>query len=211
MGIYVFKVRSLVEALHRHCYAGSGFDFGFHVIPSLVDSRRVYAYEFCDEETGAPRYWRDVGTIDSYYNTSMDMLRTQPLFDLWSNTLPRDAALGRPSIDPGTRVSHTMLCDGAEVAQGAEIEDCVLMPGSAVDRGARLRRVIVDEGVQIPAGFAAGWDMEADRQDHIVSPGGVVVISHAPRGAHIVPEREQVSAPFRRKTNAPVRSRREGA
>ena len=211
MGIYVFKVQALVEALHRHCYAGSGFDFGFHIIPSLIDSRRVYAYEFCDEATGVPRYWRDVGTIDSYYNASMDLLRAQPPFDLWSGALPRDEALGRPSIDPGARVSHAMACDGVEVANGAEVEDCVLMPGSKVNRGARLRRVIVDEGVQIPEGFTAGWDTEVDRRDHIVSPGGIVVISHAPHPARIHPVREQASAPARRESNTPVRSRREGA
>ena len=211
MGIYVFKVQVLVDALHRHCNAGSGFDFGFHIVPSLIDSRRVYTYNFCDEATGVPLYWRDVGTIDSYYSASMDLLRAQPPFDLWSGTLPRDESLGRPSVDSAARVSHTMLCDGVRVAEGAEIEDCVLMPGSTIGRGARLRRVIVDEGVQIPEGFRAGWDMEADRQDHIVSPGGIVVISHAPRPAPMRPVREQVSAPARRESDTPVRSRQEGA
>src|SRR6185436_15175324 len=74
MGIYVFKVRALVEALHRHCRAGSGFDFGHDIVPSLIDSRRVYACEFRDDVTGGPGYWRDVGTIDSYYNACMDLL-----------------------------------------------------------------------------------------------------------------------------------------
>jgi glucose-1-phosphate adenylyltransferase len=213
MGIYVFKVQALVEALHRHCYMGSGYDFGHDIIPSLIESRRVCAYDFRDEATGGPRYWRDVGTIDSYYSASMDLLRAEPPFDLWSDALPRDSALARPAVSPSSRVSHTMISDGVEVNDAAEIEDCVLMPGVKVSRGARLRRVIVDEGVTIPEGFTGGWDMEADRLHHIVSPGGVVVVSHAPHLPDDVQvRRERVFAPGRRETGTPVvRSRRPGA
>ena len=211
MGIYVFKVQALVDALHQHCYAGAGFDLGYHVIPSLIDSKPVYAYDFSDEATGEPRYWRDVGTLDSYYHASMDLLRDNPPFDLWAGTLPRDTGLRPPMVSPSARVSHSMLCDGVEVGDGAKVEDCVLMPGAKVHCGARLRRVIVDEGVDIPEGFSAGWDTNADRLHHIVSPGGVVVVNHVPHAARIHPTRERVSAPAHRKPDPTVKLRREGA
>jgi glucose-1-phosphate adenylyltransferase len=212
IGIYLFKVPTLVEALHRHCYMGSGYDFGFHVVPSLIDSKRVYAFEFCDEATGGPRYWRDVGTIDSYYNAAIDLLRLPPPFDLWSDGLPRDGALAPPAISRSAHVSRTLLSDGVAVDDAVEIEDCVLMPGAKVSRGARLRRVIVDEGVQIPEGFTAGWDMEIDRLHHIVSPGGVTVVSHAPHPARVHVKRERVVMPGRREADTPIgRSRRQGA
>ncbi len=212
MGIYVFKVQALVEALHLHCSAGSGFDFGHDIIPTMIASRKVFAFEFRDEATGNPAYWRDVGTIDSYYNATMDLLRVQRPFDLSSGFVPRDETLPPAMVVPSARVSHTMLCDGAEVNDAAEIADCVLMPGSKVGRGARLRRVIVDEGVQIPEGFTAGWDTEVDRLSHIVSPGGVAVVSHAPQPARVHVQRERTVMPGRRESSTPIaRPPREGA
>jgi glucose-1-phosphate adenylyltransferase len=213
MGIYVFRVEALIDALHRYCYAASGFDFGHHIIPAMIESGKVFACEFRDETTGNPCYWRDAGTIDSYYNASMDLLRVvPPPFDLWSGFVPRDASLPPATVVPSARVSHTMLCDGVEVGDAAEIAECVLMPGSKVGRGARLRRVIVDEGVQIPEGFTAGWDAEVDRLDHIVSPGGVVVVSHAPQPARVHVKREQTVMQGRRESSTPIaRPRRESA
>jgi glucose-1-phosphate adenylyltransferase len=212
MGIYVFKVHALVEALHRHCSAGLGFDFGQHVIPGMVESRKVFAYDFRDPATRLPLYWRDVGTIDSYYSANMDFLRVQRPFDLWSGTLPRDPGLSPAMVVPSGRVSHTMICDDVEVGEEAEISDCVLMPGSKIGRGARLRRVIVDEGVQIPDGFTAGWDAEIDRTSHILSPGGVAVVSHAPRSARVHVQRERTILPSRRESSTPIaRPPREGA
>jgi len=207
MGIYLFKVQALVEALHRHCYTGTGYDFGYHIVPSLIDSARVYAYDFC-VEAGTPRYWRDVGTIDSYYNASMDFLQCPPPISV--SGLPRDTACGPPTVSGTSHVSHSVLCDGVEVGDAVEIEDCVLMPRAKVSRGARLRRVIVDEGVQIPEGFNAGWDMEVDRLHHIVSPGGVVVVSHVPHPARIQIRRERSVTAGNRVPDVQVRSRREG-
>jgi glucose-1-phosphate adenylyltransferase len=176
----------------------------------MIETRRVHAYDFWDETSSRSLYWRDVGTLDSYYSASMEMLGAQPPFDLWSASFPRDAALARPAISPSSRVSRTMLCDGSEVDDAAEIEDCVLMPGAKVNRGSRLRRVIVDEGVQIPEGFTAGWDLEVDRLHHIVSPGGVVVVSHVPHSARVQIKRERTTLPGWRESESPAPSTGDG-
>jgi glucose-1-phosphate adenylyltransferase len=195
MGVYVFKVQPLIEALRHHCHAGEGFDFGFHIVPSMAESKRVFAYDFCEETTGNPRYWRDVGTIDSYFNACMDTLRDPPPFDLQAQVLPRDGALAPARISRSATVSHSMVCDDVEVDDASEIEDCVLMPGAKIGRGARLRRVIVDEGVHIPEDFTAGWNMEIDGLHHIVSPGGIVVVSHAPNPARVHVKHERTIVP----------------
>jgi glucose-1-phosphate adenylyltransferase len=176
MGIYVFRVQTLMEALRRSSANGSGFDFGYQIIPSLIETGRVFGHNFCDQNSGRACYWRDVGGLDSYYAASMDFLGPNP---------PFNPLVIRPSISKisgGGRISHTALCGDVRIEGNVEIEDSILMPRVRVGAGVRLRRTIVDEGVHLPENFTAGWDVEADSQHHIVSPGEVVVISHTPRG-----------------------------
>jgi glucose-1-phosphate adenylyltransferase len=200
MGIYVFKVQTLVEALHRHCYSGTGYDFGYHVVPSLVDSARVFAYNFYDDESGTPHYWRDVGSIDNYYQANMDFLQPGRPFDLHGS-----------AQDSNCGIVNTATCGGVQINDSVEIHDSVLMPDVQVGRGTRLRKVIVDEGVQIPEGFIAGWDVQEDRLHHIVSLGGIVVVNHAPpllpriRARH-----EKTITPGRRESESPARAKPPG-
>jgi glucose-1-phosphate adenylyltransferase len=218
MGVYVFKVRALVEALRHFCDAGTGFDFGYHIIPAMVLAGNVFADDFCNEVTGAPSYWRDIGTIDSYYDASMDLLRPTADFNPYRENLPSNVG-PQPVLSfrgDRTHIEGTMICDGVQLANDVEIEDSVLLPNVIVGQGARLRRVIVDEGIQIPAGFSAGWDLEADRANHIVSLGGVVVVSHAPslsgrfrRERTLIPQRRPSTAPST--SSNPARPRPGGA
>ena len=171
MGVYVFNAALLVQTLMENCESAFGYDFGHHVVPSLIGAARVYAFDFRDDARDAPRYWRDIGTIDSYYDASMDVARGKaPLNSL---SLPES----RASISASSRVSESVLSAGVRVEQDASVVDSVLLPGVFVGRGARLRHAIIEEGVQIPAGFRAGWDFEHDRKHHTVSRNGVVVIS----------------------------------
>jgi glucose-1-phosphate adenylyltransferase len=183
MGVYVFKMQALVEILHNNCNNGSGYDFGHHVIPSLIGSARVYAYDFRDEALKTPCYWRDIGTIDSYYAACMDFSSPNPPFDPYGNC-GRDYGHATPpvaSLSGDAFVSRTMLSAGVRIEGNSAIEDSVLMPGARVGEGARLRRAIIEENVQIPSGFIVGWDLEEDRMCHVVSPGGVVVVSRTPQ------------------------------
>lgn len=185
MGVYAFKRDVLIRSLIENCDGAFGYDFGHHVIPSLIDRARVYAYDFRDEIKDLPRYWRDIGTIDSYYNASMDLVRPGASF----NPCINDGWHSQPALSLQTaacvcgsaRVSQSVLSCGVRIEQDASVEDSVLMPRVRVGRGARIRRAIIEEGVHIPADFRVGWDMEQDRKHHTVSPAGVVVVSETPK------------------------------
>jgi glucose-1-phosphate adenylyltransferase len=158
MGVYVFNTRVLVESLMENCSEGSGYDFGHNIIPSLIPSGSVYAFDFRDDVQDAPKYWRDIGTIDSYYQASMDFVRHSA---------------------SASQVTKTVISPGVRIQEGAIVDQCVLMPGASVGRGAALRRVIVEEGVEIPEGAQIGFDIKEDRKQYVVSSSGVVVVSEA--------------------------------
>jgi glucose-1-phosphate adenylyltransferase len=183
MGIYVFRMQTLLESLHATCGRGR-FDFGHDVLPWLLHSARMYAHDFRDEVLGAPNYWRDIGSIDAYYEASMDLSRPNPPSDLQSFGLPGRAA-AMPSMTAGknARVWRTMVCRGVRIEEGAEVEGCVLMPGVHVHRGAKLRHAIVDQGVEILPGETVGWDTDRDRERFVVSPGGIAVVVRAANAA----------------------------
>jgi glucose-1-phosphate adenylyltransferase len=181
MGIYVFSTDILIRALIENCDRALGYDFGHHVIPSLINSSRVYAFDFRDEVHDSPKYWRDIGTIDSYYEASMDLARGRVSLNV---TL---TARSSASVSESARVSHSVLTSGVRIEQGASVENCVLMPGVRVGRGARLRRAIVEEGVQIPRDFEVGWDSEKDRKHYAVSRSGIVIVSETPIASKPIP------------------------
>jgi glucose-1-phosphate adenylyltransferase len=173
MGVYVFRKEVLVRSLIENCDSAFRFDFGHHVIPSLIGCSRVYAYDFHDNVLNSPRYWRDIGTIDSYYAASMDLAHgTTPL--------PAPPSENCASISAKARVSHSVLSAGVRVEEDVCVEDSVVMPGARVGRHARIRRAIIGEGVNIPPDFEVGFDIERDRKHHTVSRHGVVVVSETP-------------------------------
>ncbi len=214
MGNYVFSAEVLADALAR-CDARGETDFGHHVLPRLLRSHRVMAYDFSTNQVPgvAPHeergYWRDVGTVDAYFDAHMDTLGPRPRFDLgnlaWPAGAPATAAQGEDllpaevvggelhasSLGSGASVDHAVLRRtvagaGAQVQRGAVLDGCILMAGSVVGAGARLSRVIVDEDNVVPAGEVIGHDAENDRRRFPVSPQGVVVV---PRGYFAAPAR----------------------
>jgi glucose-1-phosphate adenylyltransferase len=173
MGIYVFRKDVLVRSLIENCDSAFRFDFGHHVIPSLIGRSRVYAYDFHDNVQNSPRYWRDIGTIDSYYAASMDLAHGK-------TTLPVPPSENCASISAKARVSHSVLSVGVRVEEYVCVEDSVVMPGARVGRHARIRRAIIGEGVHIPPDFEVGFDIERDRKHHNISRHGVVVVNETP-------------------------------
>ena len=192
MGIYVFRMQTLVESLHATCGRGR-YDFGHHVLPWLLSSVGVHTYDFQNEVLGAPNYWRDIGSIDAYYQASMDLARPNPPSDLRAFGLPGRAAAGPAvvGVSKDARVRRTMVCRGVRIDDNAEVEDCVLMPGVHVGRGSRLRRAIIDQGVEVMPGVTVGWDADQDHERFVVSPGGVAVVV----GSASVPTPKSFSIP----------------
>lgn len=190
MGVYVFKKKVLLESLRCFCETGQGDDFGHDIIPALVHSGCTYAYDFRDT-AHSPRYWRDIGTVDGYYEASMDLVHPDAPFDPYAN----DGCPSQPTRHPSFMrrmassslyrpddafAARSLLSPDIQLADGVTVDESVLMPGVRIGKGSRLRRAIVEEGVHIPAGFQAGFDLDQDRRHHTVTGAGVVVVSKTP-------------------------------
>jgi glucose-1-phosphate adenylyltransferase len=202
MGVYIFDFEGLVRALLKDAEDVSSHDFGRDIIPKLVaGGERVYAHHFWDENKKASQYWRDVGTLDAYYEASMDLVSVDPVFNLYDPDWPlrtyqpqyppakfvfdEDGRRGSATqslvsmgcIVSGSQVTRSILSPGTRVHSYCEIEDSILMPDSTIHRYARIRRAIVDRNVEIPRGAVIGYDPQEDRRRHTVSEGGVVVVT----------------------------------
>lgn len=203
MGIYVFSSKLLVDVLTRDQQkSNSSHDFGKDILPLLIKSNHVQAHQFGGEKgrVSPDRYWRDVGTIDAYYQSNIDLLKPLPPLDLYQNdwpirtyqpqtpparTVPSDAGtegifinsiISGGVVISGGNVGHSILFANVYVDSGAIIEKSILFSGVRVGAGARLQNCIVDKYVQIPPGEQIGYDMDKDRARFTVSDKGVVVI-----------------------------------
>lgn len=204
MGVYLFDTDRLVKAVIEDAKRDSEHDFGRNVIPEMVrQGGRLYAYNFRDPKTGEPCYWRDIGTIDSYYQASMDLVSITPSFNLYDSerrirTYQRqyppaktvhegEAGDGRIGmalnsiISPGCIISggttrRSILSYNVRVNSFAQVEDSILMENVTIGRYAKIRRSIIDEGVSIPAHMAIGYDLEQDARRFTVTSEGVVVV-----------------------------------
>jgi glucose-1-phosphate adenylyltransferase len=202
MGVYIFDADLLVQALLRDAEEASSHDFGKDIIPKLVTSgERVSAFLFWDENKKASKYWRDVGTLDAYYEANMDLISVDPTFNLYDPDWPLrtyqpqfppakfvfaedgrrghalDSIVSMGCIISGSEVTRSILSPGVRVHSYCDIQDSILMHNSKVHRHSRLRRTIVDRDVEIPRGAVIGFDVAEDRRRHTVSEGGVVVVT----------------------------------
>ena len=202
MGVYVFSMSRLAERLHGDHSGDYTHDFGRDIIPSIVGAHRVMAYRFggARGRVTADGYWRDVGTIDAYYDANMDLLQPLPPMDLYQGDWPirtyegqypparsvpgrsgREAQIVNCMLASGTlviggSVRHTILFPSARVEEGAVVENSLLFQGVTVGEGAQVQRCIVDKGVTIPAGERIGFDRARDAERFTVSDAGIVVI-----------------------------------
>jgi glucose-1-phosphate adenylyltransferase len=206
MGNYVFTSDLLLSALRADsANHDSDHDMGGDVIPILADAGEAAVYDFADNVVpGATDrdcgYWRDVGTLDTYYESHMDLVSVHPVFNLYNQTWPirtsmpplppakfvqggsaQESIVGAGSIVSAALVSHSVLSGDVVVEAGAHVEGSVLLPGVRVGKGAVVRRAILDKNVVIPDGAQVGVDPELDRERYTVSGDGVVVLG---KGAH---------------------------
>lgn len=202
MGNYLFKAEVLVEALLEAKSRGET-DFGHHVLPRLMQGRRLYAYNFGDNEIPGMKsceergYWRDVGTIDAYMDAHADVMGLEPRFDVFNPDWPiissnyqgpvarvisgeiENCLLGAATLINGGKLRNTIIRRESVVEQGAELEHCIIMDYVHIGRGAKLRNVIVDRHNHIKPGARIGFDPQQDRKHYKVTKSGIVVV---PRG-----------------------------
>jgi len=202
MGVYVFNTGVLLRALHEDAAdPGSSHDFGKDVIPNNLAGARVLAYDFHDMNAKQVRYWRDVGTIDAYYDANMDLVNVTPEFNLYDQRWPIrtrqtqppakfvfaqegrrmgvaiDSIVSAGCIVSGGRVLHSVLSPGVRVNSYCEVEYSILMPGVEIGRYSRIRRAIIDHGVIIAESSTIGFDHEADRaRGYTITDSGIVVV-----------------------------------
>jgi glucose-1-phosphate adenylyltransferase len=203
MGNYLFKRQPLVEALLSDARRSTDHDFGRSIIPEMVETGRVFAYDFELNEVPGVKpyeeqgYWRDVGTIEAYWESHMDLLGESPRFDLDNNLWPirtgshdgpparfigsdiDNGQVGEGSLIKRAIVRNSILGRSVWVNEGAVIEDSIVMDHTTVGKGARLRRAIVDRYNIIPSDTEIGYDAEEDRRRYHVDRSGIVIV---PRG-----------------------------
>ena len=208
MGVYIFETPVLIDAISGKSDGDPVQDFGRDILPRLVESRKVFAYPFHDDKEN---YWRDIGTLDSYYEASMDLVKVDPPFNLYdtsfpihSSTQPRapvkmvfadedtgrigvalDSIICSGSIISGGRVERSILSPDVRINSYSQVEDSILFDRVQVGRYAKIRRAIIDKGTRVPPGFSIGYDLEKDAKRFTVTDSGVVVI---PKGELIQEE-----------------------
>ena len=210
MGIYLFESGALEQLLRADSgRSESSHDFGKDVIPSAFASHRVFVHRFIDENAadgGKDPYWRDIGTIDSFFEANLDLCRVEPQFNLYDQHWPiftmqhneppaktvfADELGGHPGarraevldsivcpgvIVSGGRVERSLLAYRVRVEEHAVVEDSILHAGVVIGPRARVRRAIIDKWTVVPPDESIGFDLERDRARFTVSPGGVVVV-----------------------------------
>jgi len=204
MGIYVFSTQVLIEELRANAEdPNSSHDFGKDILPKCLERRRVVAYDFVDINAKAARYWRDVGTLDSYYDANMDLIAVSPEFNLYDTRWPiRMRAIQAPPakfvfalegqrmgmasdsiVSPGVivsggRVNRSVLAPFVRVNSYSEVEESILMPRAIVGRYSRVRRAIIDADVVLPENSRVGFDPDEDRRlGRVVTESGITVVS----------------------------------
>lgn len=208
MGNYVFNADFLHEQLLRDSeVSGSTRDFGNDVIPAMMKNHHIHAYPFRDPETGEKAYWRDVGTLDSFWEANMELISTSPQLNVYDKDWPlwtyqeqlppakfvfdeevrRGAALqsmvAGGCIISGARVSSSLVFSGARVHSYSEVTGTVVLPDVVVERESRIHNAIIDRGCVIPEGMQIGLDAEEDKANGFrVSAGGVTLVTRGMLG-----------------------------
>jgi glucose-1-phosphate adenylyltransferase len=203
MGIYLFQTRVLLDALRADASdPDSTHDFGHDLLPRLIATQPVAAYDFHDLNEKTALYWRDVGTLDAYFEANMDLVSVNPEFNLYDARWPvrtwmpqsppakfvfaqegrrmgvaTDSIVSPGVIISGGRVNRSILSPGVRVNSYCEIENSILLPGATIGRYARLSGAIIDSGVHIPEGAVIGGDYQASIEaGYQVTEGGVAVV-----------------------------------
>lgn len=203
MGNYIFNTDFLFEQVIKDAETlGTKHDFGGNIIPSIIEDYRVYAYPFRDPDSGEQAYWRDVGTLDAYWEANMELVAVSPQLNLYDDQWPIhtdqpqhppakfvfndpdrrgvaiDSMVSGGCVVSGARVLNSLLFSNCEVSSYSEITDSVILPDVKIGRNCRIRRAIVDRGAEIADGTIIGEDADADRERHFrVTDSGLTLVT----------------------------------
>jgi glucose-1-phosphate adenylyltransferase len=203
MGIYIFNTDVLIPVLLKDAEdTESSHDFGKDVLPKMLDEYRVYAFNFVDENKKEEAlYWRDVGTLEAYYEANMDLVSVSPVFNLYDEAWPirthqrqyppakfvfaeparmgrsLDSLVSQGCIISGGTVQDCVLSPDVRVNSYSEVESSILFSHVNVGRRCRIRKAILDRDVHIPEGTTIGYDPEADRERYFVTESGITVVT----------------------------------
>lgn len=201
MGIYIFSAQKMAQVLIDDAKKkNSQHDFGKNVIPGMLSDHRVFAYNFEDENKKDKPYWRDIGTLESYYETSMDLVNVSPEFNLYDVDWPirtdqgqyppaktvfnstgrmgvcLDSIVSGGCIISGGQVVRSILSPNVRIHSYSSVEESLLFNNVNVGRYAKIRRAIIDKNVDIPEYFEIGYNLEEDKKRFTVTPSGIIVI-----------------------------------
>jgi glucose-1-phosphate adenylyltransferase len=202
MGIYLFNTDVLLPALMRDAEdPHSKHDFGHNILPNILDRYKIYAYNFVDENKQEALYWRDVGTLDAFYDANMDVASISPIFNLYDKSWPirtrvrqyppAKFVFGEPGrtgsavnsivsagcIISGAAMRNSVLSQDVRVNSYSEVESSIIFSHVNIGRHCRIRRAIIDRDVHLPEGTVIGFDPEEDRKNHFVTPSGLTVVT----------------------------------
>ena len=202
MGIYIFNTDVLIPVLLKDAEdATSKHDFGHNILPKMVGEYKVYSYNFIDENKKEALYWRDVGTLDAYYEANLDLVSVAPVFNLYDKAWPirthqrqyppakfvfaeqgrmgtaLDSVVSMGCIVSGGTVRNCVLSPDVRVNSFSEVDSSILFSHVNVGRHCRIRRAIIDRDVHIPEGTVIGFDPESDRQKYHVTDSGITVVT----------------------------------
>jgi glucose-1-phosphate adenylyltransferase len=206
MGIYIFNTEVLVRRLIEDTRSDSSHDFGKDIIPMMIGRDRVFAFDFRRGDCGGTGYWRDVGTIDAYYEANTDLISVTPQLNLYDAQWPiltyqppsppaktvwieerrvgtaLNSIISNGCIISGGNVKRSILSPRVTIHSFAEIEDSILLEGVDVGRNAKIRRTIIDKEVEIPPGMEIGYHLDEDAKRFTVTASGIVVV---PKGIRL--------------------------
>ena len=204
MGIYLFRTQALREHLIADAQEDTAHDFGKNIIPRMIEQKRVYAFKFQDANKKAIHYWRDIGTLDAYWEANMDLIAVDPQFNLYDSEWPirtyqgqfppakfvfaqdyqggrmgvaLDSVVSGGCIISGGRVQNSILSPNVRVQDHADVRESIVMGNVTIGEHSRIRRAIIDKDVTIPPNTEIGYNRDADAQRFTVTDSGLVVIS----------------------------------
>ncbi len=210
MGIYIFNTKFLYEQLIKDAdKKDSSHDFGKDVIPAIIEKYRVLAYSFRDVQNNVQAYWRDVGTVDAFWQANMELIGITPDLNLYDEEWPIwtyqeqlppakfvfddeerrgmavDSMVSGGCIISGAVVRHSLLFSNVHVHSYSTVKDCVVLPSVEIGEHCHLTRVVVDKGCRLPAGTVIGADLNEDAKRYHVTPNGIVLVTPEMLGLEI--------------------------